>query len=183
VEEWRPVVGWEGLYEVSNLGQVRSLTRKVSFGRGWRIAEGKVLKQTLIRGTAAYYVVNLQSPERRNTVTKIHHLVLEAFVCVRPADKEACHGSGGTLDNRVENLRWDTRRENIIDQVRQGRHRNSRKTRCPRGHLLKAPNLLRRKSRVCKTCHAAEYDVQVKGIPVQEAVDRHYVRVMLEGLI
>jgi len=183
MEEWRAVVGWEGLYEVSNMGRVRSLTRKVAFGRGWRIAEGKVLKPVPMRGSAYYRIVNLQSPERRNSTRTIAWLVLEAFVGPRPPKYDSCHGSGGTLDDRLENLRWDTRKENIIDQIRHGNHANTNKKRCPYGHLLKAPNLLKRRGRACKTCKAADYTKAATGLSKQQAMDQHYLRVMLEGVL
>jgi hypothetical protein len=56
---------------------------------------------------------------RRNT-RMVHTLVLEAFVGPRPPGKEACHGNGQPGDNRLSNLRWGTRSENIADAVRHG---------------------------------------------------------------
>ena len=56
-EEWRPIEGYEGFYEVSNLGQVRSLDRVVEDSRGERKLKGKLLKQ--LQKNAGYYGVGL----------------------------------------------------------------------------------------------------------------------------
>lgn len=52
-----------------------------------------------------------------------------------------CHRNGDGLDNRVENLYWGTRAQNMQDKVRHGGHHCQKKTHCPRGHTLVDPNL------------------------------------------
>ena len=111
-ERWLPVSGFEGLYEVSNLGRVRSIERlawsretsaRAAYARKIR---ARVLKARAHRG--GYKLVNLSRDGEQRSFT-IHELVLEAFVGPRPLGLEACHGLGGPGDNRLANLRWDTR--------------------------------------------------------------------------
>lgn len=115
VERWLPVVGFEGSYEVSDQGRVRSLDRILPDGREWR---GRVMKlggdrylQVLLRGGVG------RSGDRMCTV---HQLVLQAFVGPRPEGYEALHGVGGHRDNRLSNLRWGSTEENIEDRHVQG---------------------------------------------------------------
>jgi len=101
-EIWKPVVGYEGRYEVSSLGRVKSLLRG-----------GKLRKPCLTKG--GYFSVRLfgESGEKWKPV---HHLVLEAFVGPRPDGMEACHFPNGPEDNSVENVRWDTKLSNHNDR-------------------------------------------------------------------
>lgn len=112
-EEWRPVVGFEGLYEVSSLGRVRSLPREAS----GRLYGGK-LRALRPRGDG-YVVVNL-SAYNVVRVVYVHTLVLEAFVGSCPAGMEACHDDNNRANNVLSNLRWDTPVANQEDRKRHG---------------------------------------------------------------
>ena len=87
--------------------------------------------------------------------------VLEAFVGPCPPGLEACHGNDVADDNRLENLRWDTRTENQLDRVRNGIHPGANKTHCKRGHEYTPENtMIQRKAngntgRVCRECDRA----------------------------
>ena len=155
-EEWRPVVGYEGLYEVSDAGRVRSLSREVRTGRGTRMVDGRILSPA--RGVGGYPVVSLSNGGAR--VRPVHRLVLEAFVGPRPAGTECCHGDGDPENNRLSNLRWDTHESNMDDQRRHGTNHNVRKDRCKHGHPLEVPNLkpaqAAKGGRSCLSC-AREY--------------------------
>ena len=147
-EEWRPVVGFEGSYEVSNLGRVRSLDRLDARGNQIR---GRVLRLAAQRSGHLHLGLWADGKERR---TFVHRLVLAAFVGPRPVGAEALHGNGRPDDNRVENLRWGTPSENQLDSVAHGTHRSARKTHCKSGHAFSAENTyIHRGRRQCRACH------------------------------
>jgi hypothetical protein len=119
MERWVPVVGYEGLYEVSDLGRVRSLDRVV--GDRQRRIRGVVLKGTprSLRGTRGGINTRLGVCLCKGGKTRthfVHALVLAAFVGPRPDGYQACHGPGGPQDNRLSNLRWDTPESNWDDR-------------------------------------------------------------------
>lgn len=148
MSNWRPVLGFEGLYEVSDDGQVRSLDRHVADGRLFR---GKLLRPGVKRPTG-HLLVSLYR-NGHGTTRAVHRLVLESFVGPRPRGSECRHGNGQASDNRLANLAWGSRSENHRDAVRHGTHNNASKTRCPRNHPYDEQNTLHtRGQRVCRTC-------------------------------
>lgn len=113
-EQWRYVVGFEGWYEVSDLGRVRRVRR----GQGARMG---VLKPHL-RGSHArvkYASVSLYRDGCR-VEPSVHSLVLHAFTGPRPPGMEGCHDDCDSLNNRHTNLRWGTRPDNRKDSIRHG---------------------------------------------------------------
>ncbi|WP_412033701.1 NUMOD4 motif-containing HNH endonuclease [Mycobacterium sherrisii] len=139
-ERWLPVTGHLGFYEVSDFGRVKSLDRAVE-SRGnrtgtWHV-RGRILKPTPNRN--GYLRVGLKRDGRlRNHF--VHKLVLEAFVCARPEGMECCHADNDRANNRLTNLRWDTRAANVADIVRSGFLFNAQKTHCPAGHEYSPQN-------------------------------------------
>jgi HNH endonuclease/NUMOD4 motif len=111
-ETWRPVPGFEGLYEVSNFGRVRSLGRPSR--NGIRSFSPRMLRP----GPSNYGHLSVVLG-RRNT-RMVHQLVLQAFVGSRPLGMEVRHLDGDPTNNRLENLCWGTRTENIHDAMRHG---------------------------------------------------------------
>lgn len=105
MEIWKPVLGWEGLYEASNIGRIRSLPRQGKY----RMYGGKVLKPVIRNG---YHSVCLNK-NRKGFIRYIHRLVLKAFVG-KPFSAQYCtnHKNGIRTDNRTENLEWVTYAEN-----------------------------------------------------------------------
>jgi hypothetical protein len=136
-EEWRPIPGWECAYEVSSHGRVRSLARIVivrgrSDGQTSKQVRGRILKASLSDGRP---VVNLRSDDMRRHAL-VHHLVLEAFVGPRPDGQECRHLDDNRQHNKLSNLEWGTRLENMDD-----RRRNSLRKRGARGEANNAAKL------------------------------------------
>ena len=118
-EIWKPVKGYEGLYEVSNEGRVRSLDRVItSLPCSYRVAQtrrfrGK-LKATRLNNYG-YELVTLSANKKAKTFS-LHRLVLEAFVGECPDGMEACHYDDNPTNNHLSNLRWDTHYNNCQER-------------------------------------------------------------------
>jgi hypothetical protein len=106
-EEWR---SFDGDYEVSSFGRVRSRPR--------RRTKGGILRLHLNR----YGYPEVKLGGKRTTL--VHVMVATAFLGPRPAGKEVRHLDGDPTNNRPENLAWGTHLENVHDTIRHGRHRN-----------------------------------------------------------
>jgi hypothetical protein len=116
-EVWQPVRGYEGLYEVSDLGKVRSLPRRKRNGVVWAKKPSYIRKTPI--GAQGYPVVDLKHNGHRKTFT-VHTLVLTAFVAPRPPGQECRHLNGIRADSRLCNLAWGTPSENDQDRKRHG---------------------------------------------------------------
>ena len=164
VETWRPVVGCEGVYEVSDLGKVRSLPR-IGRGRwGQRHYPGQMMSITV--GDDGYPRVNLVRDGTKVHVL-VHRLVMEAFAGPCPPGEETRHQDGNHGHIARTNLEYGTQSENNYDRVRHGTHHNAIKTKCrPGGHDLFPPNLLPSKDggRRCRTCDLARGRARWRGI-------------------
>jgi hypothetical protein len=123
-ECWLPVVGYEGSYEVSDHGRVRSVDRLVRSGRGQNRIRGRVLRPW--RCTGGYLQVSICRDGQRRAL-KVHHLVLEAHDQLRPTGAECRHMNGSPEDNRIENLAWGSRAENMADRAAHGGDRRGEK--------------------------------------------------------
>ncbi|MDR3471571.1 MAG: NUMOD4 motif-containing HNH endonuclease [Devosia sp.] len=123
-ERWLPVVGHEGAYEVSDLGRVRSLDRAIPYkkidqysGRLIDVVKhvkGKVLRPG--RKPSGHLSVAIGKHNSR----QVHQLVLEAFVGPCPPGLESLHKNDISHDNRLANLSWGSRSQNILDAIRNG---------------------------------------------------------------
>lgn len=114
-ERWLPVVEFEGSYEVSDQGRIRSLPRSHTPGGirpSWNLGRGY------------RRIVLFRDGKRIGRL--VHQLVLEAFVGPCPPNHECRHLNGAHGDNRLENLAWGTRSENANDRVRHGTHVDNR---------------------------------------------------------
>lgn len=151
-EEWRPVVGHEEAYEVSNLGRVKSLDRRVPVRKDQsitRFAPGKVLNpQPDSHGHLRIYLAG--------RTRSVHRLVAEAFIPNPEGLPNVLHWNDIPDDNRVENLRWGTQQDNIADIVRNGNHFWANRAHCKNGHEFSDENTYTPKSRPgardCKKC-------------------------------
>lgn len=122
-EEWRPVVGYEGRYEVSSQGRVRSVGREVKFGDRFRVVKPRIVRQYISENGYLCVYVSREGEYKRgwDREVVVHKLVLEAFVGARPGGCWASHLDDVKTDNRLVNLVWDTPRGNIENAVRNGR--------------------------------------------------------------
>ena len=105
MENWKDIPGYEGRYQVSDQGRVKSFCRTV---------EGVLLRPGRMPGG------HLSVALGKGNSQCVHKLVLLAFVGAAPEKYECLHSNGIPSDNRLENLRWGTRSENIKDAVRHG---------------------------------------------------------------
>lgn len=108
-EVWKPIVGYEGIYEVSSFGRVKSLERIVIRSNGiQQFVKSRILSPGLIKG---YPSVGLK-PRSKNTNVLVHRLVATAFLKNEENKPFVNHINGVKTDNRVENLEWCTVSEN-----------------------------------------------------------------------
>lgn len=122
-EQWLPIPGYEGLYEVSNQGRVRSLDRSVPRisrrgNMGVRWYRGKM--KTIYADKDGYPTVSLCKGSRQLAL-RVSRLVLLTFVGPPFTGAEACHKNHVRSDNRPENLHWGTRQENEDEKTTSGR--------------------------------------------------------------
>jgi hypothetical protein len=121
-EEWRPVEGYENIYEISNKGRLKNLSRIIKAPRngtrfiGERIAKGSFDKQGYIKFSIAEFC--------KKKSKMAHRLVAAAFIPNPNGKKEVNHINGIKADNRVENLEWVTPKENIAHAIKLGLYSN-----------------------------------------------------------
>jgi hypothetical protein len=119
-EEWKDVVGFEGLYQVSNLGRVKSLPRTNICVNGKPLTtRGMILKNT--KNHRGYYEVNLFKRNDRKHKC-IHVLLAETFIPNPDNLPLVLHKNDIKLDNRIENLYWGNHNDNMKDRLSNGKH-------------------------------------------------------------
>jgi len=148
-EIWLPVRGYEGVYEVSDRGRVRSLDRRIS---GDRHIRGRVLKERPLPNGRPRVSLAFNG---KAVDAYTYRLVLEAFVGPCPPGMECLHWDDNHSNNRLANLRWGTRTENMRDMSRNG-NGNAGLTHCPAGHEYNLENTYiypsGRQHRGCRAC-------------------------------
>lgn len=148
-EVWRAIPGYEGRYEVSDLGRVRSVARKDMRGR--TIRERVLRLRLLPTGRPRVSLAR----DGKAVDAYLYRLVLEAFVGPCPVGMEALHWDDDPSNNTLANLRWGTRTDNMRDMSRNGRG-NAGLTHCPAGHPYDEVNTYiypgERKHRLCRAC-------------------------------
>ncbi len=132
-EIWLDVVGYEGEYMVSSLGRMKSLDRMASYRRhhsgGTKLVKGKILPCTT---TKRGYNQTVLSRNGSSKTVRVCRIVAEAFYGTPAEGMQCCHANGISTDDRAENLRWGTAKDNSNDRDRHGTtpsgevHRNSK---------------------------------------------------------
>ena len=144
-EVWRTIPGWEGLYEASTHGRIFSLRT------------GRVLKSAMNRRHR--HVALARGDQGRSY--RVHKIVAETFIGPCPDGMEVLHRDDDPDNNRIDNLHYGTRSENMLDRVRLGTHHYSRRDQCKQGHPYTAENTLPspsgRRCRECKRAHGRAY--------------------------
>jgi len=121
-ELWKPIVGFEGLYEVSNLGRVRSLDRAVLCKDFFITKKGKL--KTIMIDKKGYQYVFL-SKEGVERIYRVHRLVAITFIPNPENKPEIDHINTIKTDNRIENLRWVTSKENAQNAISHKKQRDA----------------------------------------------------------
>jgi len=154
MEEWRDVPGYEGLYEVSSLGQVRSTARPGTVGG--------ILKAELGKRKKDYYRVSLWK-SGANRRLGVHQVLALAFLPNPDNLPIVRHLNDDHLDNRLENLAWGTVADNQQDSVRNGNHKEARKTHCSCGREYDAVYNGRRHCMECDRRRSRERKEKLSG--------------------
>lgn len=180
-ELWKPIDGYEGTYEVSNLGRVKSLARVVERLHGKTLPlQEKILKQS-IRNQYGHLAVGLRLKGVPRKSFYVHDLVAKYFIPNPLNYPEVRHGKQGRLVNTVDNLSWGTRSHNMQDAVLDGTQNMVSRTHCPYGHLLSGENIYKLQKRICIPCARARTLIFKDGRfdGYHQEVSDYYAKVIL----
>ena len=115
-EIWKDISGYEGIYQVSNLGNIRSCERKVYFKKGNPLTSYMTVPEKIISkhiSNTGYYRVGLRKDGKRKFLS-VHRIVTSAFIDNPENKPHVNHIDGNRLNNHSDNLEWVTCQENII---------------------------------------------------------------------
>ena len=124
IEEWLPIPGYEGSYEASNLGRIRSLERVVNTSRQGvpvkKPVQGRMISQCNSGSSGGKYLGFKLNLEGKQVSVSTHVAVMLSFAGPRPEGEHICHRNGNGKDNRLFNLRYDTPENNYDDRRKHG---------------------------------------------------------------
>lgn len=164
-EEWRPIKHPEGLYEVSNMGRIRSL--RFINGKTNRLRTVPLVRKPVRQNTGYLCVLLSDGPYRK--IRSVHTLVLEAFVGPRPEGYEAAHLDGNPENPELTNLKWVTHIENQSHRIQHGTHCRGERNHRTRISEATAREILKLKAQgvrqkdICERFGLAKHFVQECG--------------------
>ena len=154
MEEWRDVAGYNGKYQVSNLGNVRSIDRTFVNACGVRVTrKGFPLKPMLNQG--GYLKVTMHKRGKVNTEV-VHRLVAEAFIPNNKHLPQVNHKDGDKSNNAVSNLEWCTSLENMHHAAQKGLRNNALEYAKSKRKAVIATNIETGEESFYESIHAAE---------------------------
>lgn len=193
-EEWRDIRGYEDSYQISNLGNFRSKTRKITNAKGIeRTFKSRILAQGIT--PSGYLKVNLSRDGKAET-RYTHRVVLESFVGACPDGMEVDHIDNDKSNNALTNLRYLSHAENmerqnefgtsVRAQAERGEHYKQKSKTCVNGHLFEGENLSISRSegkrhRGCRSCayaHSIVHQNPKLESRFKEIADKKYNRIM-----
>lgn len=134
-ERWKDIPGYEGMYQVSNLGRVKSMARVICNGKGYYLSKEKILKPNVL--AKGYLQVELQKNRKRHCL-QVHRIVAATFIDNPHKDlyNQVNHLNGNKQDNRVWNLEWCNNSINQLHAWRIGLQTISGKAGRPRRKVI-----------------------------------------------
>lgn len=150
-EQWKPVYGYTGSYEVSNKGQIRSLNRRGYTGK-------KLIGKILLQNPAGFGHLRVTLWKNGKPKSKlVHTLVAHAFLGSKPAGNVVRHGPQGKCINTIDNLSYGTKSEDCFDCYRDGTFTTAKPVKCSNGEIYPSASVAARAlglcfSGICKTC-------------------------------
>lgn len=165
-EQWRYVPGYNKDYAVSDQGRVIS----------YKLRKPRMMALHVNRLRGNYLSVVLCNRETgEHNRMRVHSMVMLAFVGPRPEGMEIRHLDGNPQNNRISNLAYGTKSENMKDAVKHGTHNHASKTHCKNGHEFNEVNLRigREGGRYCRQCQRDRYAADPKAAARQRLEARH----------
>lgn len=160
-EIWKPIKGYEGLYEVSNFGRVRSLPKEWTGAKNCKRNHAGFIFD--LKTDGGYLRVGLCKNGKR-IFFRVHRLVLQAFVGY--SDLECNHKNGNKTDNRLKNLEWVTPSENMKHSYKIGFHKKMAGEKHPNSKLTDAIVKNIRENKFCLSVRefSACYGISVRVV-------------------
>ncbi len=177
MEEWKPIADYEGYYEISSYGRVKSVERVVEHpslvnGAKYKTIPERIRKPNIMKG---YHCVSL-AKDGKYKVYRIHRLVIEHFGEAQPSEEhQVNHIDGDKGNNHIENLEWVTPKENTCHAIKNGlRHNPNEETKRKMGEASKRmwqnPDYRKFQSEMAKSRWADEETHKKRSLAIKRGI-------------